>query len=203
MHARSWRAKVTEGSLKGNDELELKRKELRLSFWTNTILVGVLGGLGTVAFSLLDLSQKQSELLIRQQEISFSYGDLEYRLVGEPIQRIVKAPCTQEAKDQNTYLQAILNAGIVGSDAAAKYDEIARNLMSTCPQQSQTPAATCDEIKDIKALGWRSGHKTNFCRAHGYDGVWNVPNSTFSSGGYCYKGDSEACRRKIARGARK
>ena len=44
-------------------------------------------------------------------------------------------------------------------------------------------------------LGWDSGHKTNFCKKRGFDGVTNHPGSKYKDhgGGWCYKGDNNAC----------
>lgn len=71
---------------------------------TNTILAGVQGGIVTVVFSLLDAKQKQDELLFRQRELSLNYGELEFKLVGEPLQQIIKNPCSKEATESRTYL---------------------------------------------------------------------------------------------------
>jgi len=51
---------------------------------------------------------------------------------------------------------------------------------------------TCQGIQSIRELGWRSGHKTKFCIKKGYDGV-NNPFGDYGAGGFCFKGDSEAC----------
>jgi len=51
---------------------------------------------------------------------------------------------------------------------------------------------SCKEIRPIKELGWRRGHKTNYCRDMGYDGVHN-PYDNYAAGGYCFKGDAAAC----------
>lgn len=185
-------------------EITLKKRELRLSFWTNTILVAVLGGIGTVVFSLLDVKQKQDELLHQQRVLRLNSGELEFKLVGDPLQQIIKAPCSQAAKAQLTYLNVILNVGIVEKEAAGKYEEIGRLLTGTCtplpPPAPVAPEAKCTEIKSIIALGWTSGHKTNYCISKGYQGVWNRPNSSYSSGGFCYKGDDAACKSAIEAG---
>lgn len=39
---------------------------------------------------------------------------------------------------------------------------------------------------DMKALGWRKGHKTRFCTGRGYDGVLPAPGK-YNKGGCCYK----------------
>lgn len=184
-------------------EIDLKKRELRLSFWTNTILVGVLGGLLTLVVSMYGIHHKETELLLMQKQLDFNYGDLEFRLVGNPLERIVKAPCSQDAKDANTYLQIILNVGIVQSDHAGRYEEVGRRLIGSCSLAAAAVpptavAASKCEIVSIRKLGWSSGHKTNFCLGKGFDGVWNKPNSSYDSGGFCYKGDTAAvCRQQI------
>jgi len=62
----------------------------------------------------------------------------------------------------------------------------------------RTPAAAeCKKIEAITALGWRSGHKTKFCTARGFDGVYN-PYGDYGAGGFCYQGDKSACVDQIA-----
>jgi hypothetical protein len=80
----------------------------------------------------------------------------------------------------------------------------------SCPQgetfiswsPNQIPQCTtilrpgCNEIKNLHYdLGWNEGHKTNFCKAHGFDGMTNHPNTSYKQhgGGWCYKGDNAAC----------
>lgn len=55
---------------------------------------------------------------------------------------------------------------------------------------------TCQTIKSIRSLGWRSGHKTKFCMRQGFDGVHN-PYGDYGAGGFCFKGDSKACIAEI------
>jgi hypothetical protein len=192
----------TEGkseAQQGSPEIRLKEKELRLSFWTNTILIGVLGGILTIVVSLLDVRQKQADLVHRQHELSVTTGELEFKLVGEPLQRIIRDPCAADAQQSRKYLNVILNTGIIeGGDKVGRYEEIARNLTESCP--STEPTGKCLAVKAIREIGWRSGHKTNFCIARNFDGVWNLPNSSYSSGGYCYTGDSAKCRAEIEAG---
>jgi hypothetical protein len=70
------------------------------------------------------------------------------------------------------------------------------------PSESATPSSapkpTCLAIKSIRELGWKSGHKTNFCRERGYDGVHN-PFGNYSAGGSCFRGDAAVCISEIER----
>jgi len=49
-----------------------------------------------------------------------------------------------------------------------------------------------DDCVDMKALGWRGGHKTRFCQRAGYDGVKPKPGD-YKKGGWCYRGDPGIC----------
>jgi hypothetical protein len=40
---------------------------------------------------------------------------------------------------------------------------------------------------DMKALGWKRGHKNNFCKRNGYDGVRPASRHDHSKGGCCFK----------------
>lgn len=59
-----------------------------------------------------------------------------------------------------------------------------------------SPEKICTAIKSLKELGWRSGHKTKFCIAKKYDGVHN-PFGDYGAGGFCFKGDPQACIAEI------
>ena len=58
----------------------------------------------------------------------------------------------------------------------------------------------CESVVPIKELGWSSGHKTNFCISKGFDGNFNF--GEYSAGGYCYKGDYEACKVRVEPGVK-
>jgi hypothetical protein len=61
---------------------------------------------------------------------------------------------------------------------------------------NNTSDKVCRETKDLRALGWRSGNKGNFCRSRGYDGNWNPSGRgyrDYRDGGLCFKGDASAC----------
>ena len=70
------------------------------------------------------------------------------------------------------------------------------------PKSTLTPPTTtqseCQEITPIQSLGWRSGHKTNFCISRGFSGVHN-PFGNYKSGGFCFKGEAEICISEIAK----
>ena len=67
---------------------------------------------------------------------------------------------------------------------------------------SWQPAAAgeCQLIKNLHhELGWNGGHKTKFCLRRGFDGMTNHPNSSYKAhgGGWCYKGDVQACTAQL------
>src|SRR5262245_4052415 len=58
------------------------------------------------------------------------------------------------------------------------------------------PEGECDALKDLRYLCWTGGHKTNYCKDKGYDGVL-LYSGPHQSGGVCYKGDKNICRRQV------
>lgn len=67
---------------------------------------------------------------------------------------------------------------------------------STAAASVITKLATCEKIVSIRELGWRSGHKSRFCQANGYQDVHN-PFGDYSAGGFCYSGSLNACMAKV------
>lgn len=64
----------------------------------------------------------------------------------------------------------------------------------TCGASSQCPS--------IISLGWTSGHKTKFCRRHGFGGVIAAAEcksgKKYRHGGWCYKeGAMQSCRAQL------
>lgn len=57
------------------------------------------------------------------------------------------------------------------------------------------PPSACKRISPLRSLGYTGGHKTNFCRDRGYDGMTNFPDSDYKDhgGGFCYSGNDKAC----------
>jgi hypothetical protein len=45
----------------------------------------------------------------------------------------------------------------------------------------------------MKDLGWKRGHKHNWCRAKGYAGLVKRNGSSYGTGNYCYEGDQGVC----------
>lgn len=59
----------------------------------------------------------------------------------------------------------------------------------------------CKDVQNLKDdLGWRGGDKTKFCQNKGFSGVTNHPGQkryNAYGGGYCYKGDEQACVKSL------
>ena len=53
----------------------------------------------------------------------------------------------------------------------------------------------CEAIKPLSELGYRSGHKTRFCKARGYTSMTNYARSDYRDygGGFCFRGERQAC----------
>jgi hypothetical protein len=68
-------------------------------------------------------------------------------------------------------------------------------------EQPYPAYADCLGYVPIKQLGWSTGHKSNYCRARGWDaGNFNPPGNEYKDGGYCMKGDADVCREAIEAG---
>jgi hypothetical protein len=79
-------------------------------------------------------------------------------------------------------------------NAAAAGEDLTRQ--SAAATAALTKLSTCNKVVSIRELGWRSGHKTKFCKAHGFAGVHN-PFGDYSQGGYCYSGDLDTCMAQV------
>ena len=67
--------------------------------------------------------------------------------------------------------------------------------LEASPQAPTVAAAECKRVESIAVLGWNEGHKNNFCRDRGWQGVTNFPGGVYRSngGGFCFEGDEAAC----------
>lgn len=65
----------------------------------------------------------------------------------------------------------------------------------TAVYEGGSSGSACQKVRPLEELGWGSGHKTNFCRSKGYEGMTNFPNSKYRDygGGFCYTGDRNEC----------
>ncbi|MBM0104886.1 hypothetical protein JM946_09005 [Steroidobacter sp. S1-65] len=188
------------------EKLAIEKKKLRQTFLANTLLTGLLGGIGALIFGILEFDLRRSDLTVRK-------SDLEFRLVSGPVERIIKDPCRPQAQTEAAYLQTILGTGIVDEAVAPRYTRLIDGLDVLCAKlcakdkslcatndtmsQPASGAAKCDQIVPIRQLGWSAGHKNNFCIRAGFLGVWNKPGASYDSGGFCFKGDADACKRQI------
>jgi hypothetical protein len=59
-----------------------------------------------------------------------------------------------------------------------------------------SPTLACSFVP-IKAIGWRSGHKTNYCKNYGYE-HGNFNQGDYRNGGICMSGpEPEVCKAKV------
>lgn len=61
----------------------------------------------------------------------------------------------------------------------------------SAPNLSTKPR--CTQLVGLRDLGWRRGHKSNYCRANGYEDLLKRIGSGYSTGNYCYTGDRATC----------
>lgn len=108
--------------------------------------------------------------------VDFSKGE------WEGVQRVLQE---QQAQENARY-----------RDCAEKLTPMFLEKVAVPQPEQQPPPPKCESVVDIRSLGWRSGHKTKFCQARNYDGNFN-PFSEYSTGGYCYRGDREACEQLV------
>jgi len=62
-------------------------------------------------------------------------------------------------------------------------------------------ATGCKKVRNMRELGYGTGHKTRFCKRKGYQSVFNIPGARYhaNGGGWCFSGDREQCRAAIGR----
>lgn len=91
-------------------------------------------------------------------------------------------------------------------EAIAPVPEIAREPPSVVPNAETSPASEAPLKREpeqvcafmsIKALGWSGGHKTNFCKANGYE-HGNFNQGDYSNGGICITGkEPQVCKDQV------
>ena len=173
-------------------ELEIKQRELGIKeaeakwSWIVNPLTSILIGL-LVAWGGSFILTKEASEKFRQSNREFCYKVLTDFMSRHPEQG-------QKASEAELY--AITSA----IAAQASCDEIVREYMNKRDKfaavSPMAPTVACTDVKNLRELGWRSGHKTKFCQAKGYSGVFN-PFGDYSLGGFCFTGDSAACQSKI------
>lgn len=161
--------------------LAVQEEELKLKKFANPLLVAVIALFGVIYGNYLINKDNENKTTILIKKHCYT--------IIQDIMRMTVAERNEAAKE----LKMILSSDIV-SDCGGDLSEIA-DLYSTEKVKIEVtpePTAICEKIVSIKSLGWSHGHKTNFCIAKGYDGIHN-PFGDYSSGGFCFKGDSKAC----------
>jgi hypothetical protein len=170
------------------EELAVKRKQSR---WTNpAVAAAIVAGLAS-AFGYA-LSDRQAKSTLEQTNREFCYKVLSEHLGRNPVGGPNRA---------STELSIVAGAIDDKAPCAETLREVANSVLSAAPEIVPKPpdainSAACGGIQSIRELGWREGHKTNYCIAKGFNGVFN-PYGDYSAGGFCYRGPVDACLTEI------
>jgi hypothetical protein len=177
--------------------LNLQSREFVLKTITNPLLIVLISvGAGIYGHTLVERNRAADQEL--QQRRSDAEHDLAQKRFCYDVARdlIIQQPARrQEAAAE---LEGLVENNLI-RDCGGDLREMADFYSNTPPPKVETSVPDnqiCEKTASIRELGWRSGHKTKFCIEHGYDGVHN-PFGSYSSGGYCFKGNSQACIAKI------
>lgn len=170
-------------------ELLLREREFRHKKINNPLVIALIATtVGIYGHLTIEKHNNNLSILAKSQ---FCY-DIIVDLVEKP---------PEERKELAQRLKAHLTSESI-DDCQGDIRELADiyssddNTLSIIEPPTATPEAECKKITSITQLGWRSGHKTNFCINIGYDGVHN-PFGDYSQGGFCFTGDSKACISEI------
>lgn len=125
-----------------------------------------------------ELAAKDNETLTKQRPVLIE--------LSKVLKRTDEEGCESQLGSSIDLLTSPKDAVAVGGNAVAA--ATASGAIAT--------SGDCREIRSLIDLGWRSGHKTNFCKAKRYDGVYN-PFGVYGAGGFCYKGSEAACITRI------
>jgi hypothetical protein len=178
-------------------EYEFKKLESRRNAWLlNPISVAIIAG----AIALYGHYQVHSRNELAQREFCFriiqelATKDNETLTKQRPVltelskvlKRTDEEGCESQLGSSIDLLTSPKDAVAAGAGTAVR---------SSAPAAIAT-SGECKQIKSLIDLGWRSGHKTNFCRSRQYDGVYN-PFGVYGAGGFCYQGAEAACIAQI------
>lgn len=191
----------TEDMILRREEVTIRSRESRRALWTNPLFVALAAGSAALygQYIVREQARIQAEHQVEREKKQFCY-----RAIADFLERANSSSPSRAARE--------LNAVVVGLDLRKECGGDLRELSDlyadtsapvatpTVSPQGAEPASSsageCTRIESIRALGWRSGHKTRFCIAKGFDGVHN-PFGEYSAGGYCYTGNADACIAKI------
>lgn len=180
------------------EELEIRKRDSRRARWANPMFVAMAAAL--VAFFgqylVREQARIQSGLQAERDKKQFCY-----RAIADFLDRANSASSAKAARELTAVVEALDLRTECNGDLRELSDlfsspsiPLAESSAGSGP--AQQPIGACARIASIRDLGWSHGHKTNFCKARGYDSVQN-PFGEYSAGGYCYSGDIEACTAKI------
>lgn len=181
-----------------NREVSVKEKEAARAIWKNpTIAAGLIAAaVAFVGHSLVsrhsaaefELAQKKfcytalSDHLTRHASHTSNLAGRELGIIADTLTS--SDSCIEALREASDNLYAAEAKG-GGSESTI--------TPPSGTAQGDVPPRVCKLVKSIRSLGWRSGHKTNFCKARGFDGVFN-PYGDYSAGGFCFQGDAELCK---------
>jgi hypothetical protein len=176
----------------------LKGLERSSRFTLPFIAVGLIAVISSLVYASIQLNLVQSEVREAEKkrlESAAAIRGAEERLAT--LQNLIKQLNADVRVAASGSVSSTEQAAFL-VNAAAAGETLARQ--SEAATAALTKLSTCNKVVSIRELGWRSGHKTNFCKAHGYAGVHN-PFGDYSLGGYCYSGDLDTCMAEVQSGS--
>lgn len=139
----------------------------------------------SVVLSTPELRERWNRYLIL---VEAEYGDTKEQRKAEQLLEDELSKQKQIAEEKGNEPQVQL--------LEAELDAAHARVSALTSELTRSAKESCQAVILLKQLGWRSGHKTKFCLARGYDGVHN-PFSSYGDGGFCFKGPSTACIAEI------
>ncbi len=126
-------------------------------------------------------------------------GELKAEVTGILRKVVGDAGGSIDVKHLTESWESVLREDLAGERFSArecriKMVEVGRN--EACIDQVAVPPPPVCTYVSIRSLGWRSGHKTNFCKANGYP-QGNFNQGDYKNGGICMAGDASICKASV------
>jgi hypothetical protein len=190
-----------------NREISVKEKEAARSSWKNpTIAAALIAAAVAVVGHTLVSRHNTAELDLAKQtstaEQELAQKQFCYTALTDHLNRHAAGRPDWAGKELRIVADTFTSSGsCIEALREASDNLFAADARGTGPEATTKPPSgiaqvdeqRCKLIKSIRSLGWTGGHKTNFCKKKGYDGVFN-PYGDYSAGGFCFQGDAEACK---------
>ena len=200
---------LDQDALSASKELHLKERELKGKKWDRLIqltipftvaVLGLIAGIYTQRLTgELTLRSQQQASAEAAARLELANKEFCQRILADHLSRYKETGRERAALELTTVAQAIAD----NQPCSEILREVAQGLYAQSSAPASAPAQPtsppCEKVASLKALGWSSGHKTNFCKARGFDDVYN-PYGVYSAGGFCFKGPSNVCIPEIMRG---